>query len=113
MSRVENCCHPGRSARMAARPIAWASALRVRRVDRHLAAALALAAVLAGAAAVARLTATLALACVLPCAVVRGHLGHVGGLVVARERNVRELRARDQSARDAQHDLTEITTIHS
>src|SRR6185503_16873349 len=85
----------------------------MRRIDGHLAAALALAGVLAGAAAVTTLASALALTCVFPGTVMRGHLGHVIRLLFFRERDVRELRAGDQAARYAQHDLAEITTIHS
>src|SRR5262245_52717259 len=58
-SGAQNRCQPGRSARMAAWLPAWASALRVRRIDGDLAAALALAGVLAGAAAVTTLASAL------------------------------------------------------
>jgi hypothetical protein len=82
----------------------------MRRVDRRLAAALALAAVLAGATCVARFTAALPLARVLACAVVRWQLGQIGLLFFFSP--VGNLRTREQSARDAQHHLSKVATIH-
>ncbi len=70
--------------------------------------ALALTGVLAGTAAIAGLAAALALALVMAFTDVVVAAGFFTG-----DRDIRELRAGDQTARHTHHHLAKITTIHS